>query len=441
MSDIQISQASDTKNTSSFMPYIFSGLIAIILLIFGIGGWATIAKISGAVIAQGQVVVEGKPKSVQHLDGGLIAQIYVQDGDVVKASDVLVRLDDTSLRANLAIIENRLIEYRINRVSLIAERDGSAELMIPEGLSNQITHENVKQMVASQKRLFATRREMLNSQISLLNKKIQQNGEQINGLVAIQKTKQQQFDIVNDELNSVKKLERNGHSTKIQLQIKQRESLQIEGEMAERLFEIARIKASNGETEIKMVQIKQDHLERVLSELKQMDGQIQELEQQKISSLNQLGRIDIVSPISGIVHNSQLHTVGGVITSATELMQIIPQDTNLIIETKLDPVNIDQVFIGQLASVRLSAFNQKTTPELDGVVDNISANVIQDRVTGGVFYQLIIKINQEEMSKLGQLKLIPGMPAEVFIKTKDRTTMNYLLKPLLDQINRAFREE
>ena len=211
--------------------------------------------------------------------------------------------------------------------------------------------------------------------------------------------------------------------------------------MAERLFEIARIKASNGETEIKMVQIKQDHLERVLSELKQMDGQIQELEQQKISSLNQLGRIDIVSPISGIVHNSQLHTVGGVITSATELMQIIPQDTNLIIETKLDPVNIDQVFIGQLASVRLSAFNQKTTPELDGVVDNISANVIQDRVTGGVFYQLIIKINQEEMSKLGQLKLIPGMPAEVFIKTKDRTTMNYLLKPLLDQINRAFREE
>lgn len=427
--------------TTAYGRYILGGIVAICVLVFGIGGWAIMAEISGAVIGQGLVVVEGKPKTIQHLDGGLIANIYVQDGDVVSARDILVRLDDTSLKANLAVVENKLVEYSINRLSLLAEREGLTDFKVPENLKISDTEINVEQIVASQKQLLNARSEMVLAQISQLNKRIVQNNDLVNGLQALQATKQQQLDLVNDELMSFIKLEKGGHATKTQLQTKKRESLQIEGEIAERLYEIVRIETSNSETEIQIIQIKQDHLEKILSELKQMDSQIQELEQQKIASLSQLDRIEITAPIAGIIHNSQLHTQGGVVTPATELMQIIPQNENLIIETKLDPANIDQVYIGQVASVRLSAFNQKTTPELNGVVDKISANVIQDQVTGGIYYQVMVRIEADELARLGELKLIPGMPAEVFIKTQDRTAMNYLLKPLADQLNRAFREE
>lgn len=433
----------DVKNNTgaNYNRYILGGIITIIILVFGIGGWAIMAKISGAVIGQGLLVVEGKPKIVQHLDGGLIADIYVQDGDIVNVADVLVRLDDISLKANLAVVENKLVEYSINRLSLLAERNGQPKFIVPEYLKEFETKINFEQIITSQEQLLTARNEMTSAQISQLNKQILQNNELANGLQALQITKQQELDLVNDELTSLIKLEKGGHTTRVQRQSKKKESLQIEGEIAERLYEITRIKTSNSETEIQIIQVKQDHLEKVLSELKQMDSQIQELEQQKIAALNQLNRIEITAPIAGIIHNSQLHTKGGVVTPATELMQIIPQNKNLIIETKLEPMNIDQVFIGQLASVRLSAFNQKTTPELNGIIDKISANVIQDQATGFIYYQIIVNIEEAELSKLGNLKLIPGMPAEVFIKTQDRTAMNYLLKPFTDQLNRAFREE
>ncbi|MGL1919996.1 MAG: HlyD family type I secretion periplasmic adaptor subunit [Hyphomicrobiales bacterium] len=442
MATIDLGRSQNLKCiNSSYLRYIIGGIISICVLVFGIGGWAILAEISGAVIGQGILVVEGKPKIVQHLDGGQIAEIYVQNGDVVEASDILVKLDDTSLKANLAIVNNKLFEYSINRLSLIAERNGVIDFQIPDSLMNKNEDINADQIIDSQKQLLSARTEMETAQIAQLKKRIIQNKDLINGLQALQATKQQQLNLINNELVSFTKLEKDGYATKAQLQAKKRESLQVEGEIAERLYEVLRIETSNSETEIQIIQIKQDHLEKILSELKQMDSQIQELEQQKITSLNQLSRVEITAPISGIIHNSQLHTRGGVVTPAIELMQIIPQNENLIIETKLDPANIDQVHFGQLATVRLSAFNQKTTPELSGVVDKISANIIQDQVTGGVYYQVMVTIEPSELLKLGGLSLVPGMPAEVFMKTQDRTVMNYLLKPLADQLNRAFREE
>ncbi|NRA87910.1 MAG: HlyD family type I secretion periplasmic adaptor subunit, partial [Rhizobiales bacterium] len=362
-------------------------------------------------------------------------------GDIVKKGDVLISLDDIALKANLSIVEHKLVEYSINRLSLIAQRNGQKEFTLPANFIKNSSHINTESLLASQKSLLVAKVDMKNAQISQLKKRIEQNNELTTGLGALQKTKHQQLEITNTELASLTSLAKGGHLAKSQVQLKKKESLQIEGEIAERLHEIARIKTSNGETEIQILQINQDYLEKTLSELKQMDSQIQELKQQKIAAVSQLNRIEITTPISGIVHNSQIHTNGGVVTPATPLMQIIPQNKNLIIETKLEPINIDQVYLGQSASVRLSAFNQKTTPELTGTIKNISANVIQDQTTGALYYQVIVHISEAELSKITELKLIPGMPAEVFIKTKDRTALNYLIKPFGDQLNRAFREE
>lgn len=415
---------------------------AIVLLLF-VGGflWAVFAKIQGAVIAPGSIVVEGKPKVIQHLDGGLVGEIFVKDGDKVAEGAILMRLDPTALAANSALLKNRSVEAQALSARLVAERDDDAaidwDLVFPVNARDLTT----EKAISDQNELFLTRRRGYLGQINQLQQRIAQANDQIDGFEARMVTLYDQAGLVNEEANAFRELNRRGQGYKIRINQLEREFARLQGEMNASKSEIARIKNLIGETKIEILQVKRQRQEQVLTELRQTESIESDLREQLITADDQTQRIDIVSPVDGIVHNMAITTVGGVVTPANPIMEIIPVNDRLIVESQVEPIYIDQIYIGQPTTVRLSAFNQRTTPELNGIVINVSANTVTDQATGFSYYVVRIEIPPDQIDRLKGLTLIPGMPAEAFIQTDERTVWNYLVKPATDQFNRALREE
>lgn len=433
--------ASSKTAKAPYEGYLKTGFFLIFALIAGFAAWSFLAPIQGAVIAPGSVIVEGKPKTLQHLAGGIVGEILVRDGDKVQAGDVVMRLDPTSLTANRDLLQKRLNEAKGRVARLKAERDGHSKIGWETIFPNYKSQTDIVLIVNDQNKLFTARQQAYSGQINQLGKQIQQSRQQSQGLSSQIESNNNQIALITKELLGLTALLDQGYVSQTRVLALEREKAALTGQIASFRSDIARTQTAIGEIEIQILQVKRTQQESVLTELRATESEINDLNEQLITAVNDVKHIDVITPVSGTVHNMSITTLGGVITPANPIMDIIPDTRKLIIESQVEPASIDQIYVGQATTVRLSAFNQRTTPELNGKVIGMSANTLVDPVTGFPFYTVKITIPEDELSRLKGLVLVPGMPAEAFMQTDQRSAMNYLLKPATDQLSRAFKEE
>lgn len=414
---------------------------SVVVLLFGVGGWAATSNLSGAVVGTGTVAVEGNVKRIQHRDGGIVGEIRVRDGQRVDAGELLIRLDDTVTRANLAIVTKQIDQLTARRMRLVGERDNAQELKIPNELKRRITDPEIADYVRSERALFVARRQTLDGQKAQLRQRVEQLGQESEGLSARRMGKDEERRLIEQELAGVSRLHSQGLTPFSRLAELQRIGAQLSGDRGQLTAEIARTAMRGTETELQILQLDQDRRSEVLTELRDVDNKVAELTEQRVSAEDQLKRIDILSPQKGIVHELVVHTLGGVIAAGETVMQIVPINDNLVVDAKIQPADIDQLHLGQRAVLRFSAFNQRTTPEIFGKVETVSANLSANPQTGESWYTARVHIATEELARLGSLEFHTGMPVEVFVQTGERTALSYLVKPLSDQIARALRED
>ncbi|MBC7147687.1 MAG: HlyD family type I secretion periplasmic adaptor subunit [Thioclava marina] len=402
--------------------------------------WAALTPISGAVVASGTVAAGGKPKSVQHLDGGIVQEIFVADGDHVAQGQEMFRLDDTLLSANLEIYRNRLAEAFTRRARLKAERDGATRISFPEAPA-LLGGLEMEPFEADERLIFEARADLQAGRKAQLVERIEQFHNQIDGVQALIAAKSDQIAILKQDLArqqglKAKQLAREGQLLSIQANL-----ADLRGQVAEHRTEAARIGNSINDTKLEIGQTERQFRADVVTELREVNTQIEELTQQITSTARQLQRVDIRAPVEGYVHEMQIVTIGGVLAPGGTVAQIIPSKGGLDFELRVAPASIDQVHLGQDVRLRFPAFSQRTTPEISGEVANISPSTVVDEATGAQFYRIEARAKPEELAKLGDKLLVPGMPVEAYIQIEERPALSYLTKPLADHIRRAFREE
>jgi HlyD family secretion protein len=421
--------------------HLIVGLAVVVVLAGGLGGWASTAQISGALIAPGAIVVESNVKKVQHPTGGVVGEVLAKDGDLVKVGDVVVRLDDTVTKASLAIVNKNLYGLWARGARLEAEQQGLDRIVFPLSLLERADDPDAKNVMTSESKLFEVRTTGRSGQKSQLRERIAQLNEEIGGLTAQEKAKDQEIALVQKELAGVRDLY-DKHLVQIsRLTTLERDTARLNGERAQFIASKAQAKGKITETELQIIQIDKDLVSDVSKDLRETNDKIGEFVERKVTAEDQLRRTDIRAPQNGMVLQSTVHTVGGVITAGDAIMMIVPQADDLQVEAKVNPQDIDKLQIGQKTLLRLSAFNQRTTPELNGVVTRVSPDVTIEQRTGQSYYTIRVSMPPEEIARLGDVKLIPGMPVEAFVQTGDRTMLSYLIKPLNDQLMRAFREK
>ncbi|WP_054309939.1 HlyD family type I secretion periplasmic adaptor subunit [Mesorhizobium sp. 1M-11] len=431
----------DTSHQRQIRRYLVAGVATCLLLVGGVGGLAAVTKMSGAVIASGRLVVDSNVKKVQHPTGGVVGEIRVREGDLVKAGDVLVRLDETTTRANLAIVSTGLDEFYARLARLEAERDGHDKITFPEVLTSRRDESGVAASMAGEQSLFDFRQQARSGQRSQLRERIAQLAQEAAGLTEQRQAKRREIELIQVELKGVRDLWDRKLVSINRMTALERDAVKLEGEHGQLTAGIAQAHGKAAEVELQIIQIDQDLRSEVATELRETQAKISEFVERKVAAEDQLKRIDLRSPQDGAVLQLAVHTVGGVITPGEEVMQIVPITDDLTVEAHIAPQDIDQVAMGQDAILRLSAFNRQTTPELTGTLSRISADLTIDERAGTSFYVARVKLPKTEVAKLHGLALAPGMPAEVFFPTGDRTMLSYLVKPLSDQIQKAFREE
>lgn len=420
-----------------------AGYAIIAVLFGGVGVWAATSHIAGAVIARGSIAVQSNVKKVQHLTGGVVAAINVRDGDSVKAGQVLVRLDDTVARSTVGVVRAQLDELEARQARLIAERDNAGDIAFPADL---LARQNGRQLVATlggERKLFESRRAAKIGERAQLEERIAQAKQEIAGLEAQRAAKDQEMAFIGEELVAVTSLYEKNLVALSRLMQLRRDKARLAGERGQYVAAIARAKGKISETELQIIQLDKDFRTGVLKDLREAQGKIAELTERLIAAQDQLKHIDIRAPQDGIVNQLAVHTVGGVIANGEVLLEIVPQNDTLIIEAKVNPRDIDQVRIGEKAIVRVMAGEERTNPDMTGKVMFVSADLTRERTGTGAeqaFYKVRISLPAEEVQRLNGLKLMPGMPAEAFIQTYARTPLEYLIKPLKDQMARTFRE-
>ena len=414
---------------------------AAVLLVAGLGGWAATTEFSGAVIAAGQLVVDSNVKKVQHPTGGVVGTLHVREGTRVHADDILIRLDDTQTRANRDIVIKALNELAARQSREEAERDGFDVVTFPADLMARMDDPDVAKAVQGELRQFETRRTSREGQKSQLRERTVQLRQEISGYESQIASKDKQIKWIEKELIGVYELWEKNLIPYTRVTSLEREKERLGGERGQLIASIAQSRGKIAETELQILQVDQDMRTEVGKDLADIRGKTAELIERKVTAEDQLKRVDIRAPIDGIVHQLNVYTVGGVIQAGEPIMLIVPQAEPLQVEAKVPPQEIDQLRIGQPAVLRFVAFSQRTTPELDGTVTRISADVTEDTKTNARYYTIRIGVSEEEVARLGGVKLVPGMPVESLIQTSPRTVMSYLVKPFRDQLARAFREK
>jgi HlyD family secretion protein len=425
----------------SMRRHLLVAAVVIFILLVGVGGWGATAVISGAVVASGSLVVDSNVKKVQHLTGGIVGELRVRDGDRVRAGDIVVRLDETVTRASLAIISKGLDELMARKARLESERDGSDTIVFPAQLLAGASDPDRAAAMDSERKLFNLRRTARSGQKAQLQERIAQLQEEISGLTAQQNSKAKEIGLIERELAGVRELWKQNLVQLTRLTALEREAARLDGERGQLIAAAAQAKGKIAETALQILQIDQDIASDVAKELREVDGKIGEFIERKVAAEDQLKRIDIRAPQDGTVFQLAVHTVGGVITAGDPIMLIVPEADNLSVEAKVNPQDIDQLQLNQKATLRFSAFNVRTTPEIEGIVTRISADTSSDQRTGQSYYTIRIAMAVDQLERLGDVKLLPGMPVEAFVQTGDRTMLSYLVKPLHDQFMRAFREK
>lgn len=403
--------------------------------------WSTAAPLEGAVVTSGTVVVEGSVKKVQHSVGGIVGEIRVQEGSRVQAGELLIRLDEIVTRANLAIVLNDLTAQRARLARLQALRDGAPVPAFPADLVEKASTDFViRNVLDGEARLCRFALNTREEQKQQLRERVEQLRQEIRGIEEQSASSSAQLRIAQKELSDLAPLVQSGNVQRPRITTIEREVQRHKGLLGEMQAKIAQSRAKITETELQIVQAEHDFMTDVIKEMREAETKVTELSERRVAVEDQLRRLDIRAPIAGTVHQLAVHTIGGVISPSETLMLVVPSADRLIVEVRISPADIDQVTVGQETRVRFSAFNRRTTDELNGSVIRVAADLTHEPQTNQAYYTAGVSVLDDEMARLNGLKLMAGMPAEVFIKTGERTLASYLVKPLADQMERAFRE-
>lgn len=424
----------------SLRRHITAGFLSMIIMLGLAGGWSVYADISGAVIAPATLMVESYSKKIQHKEGGIVKEILVKDGDRVVAGQDLIILDDTDTKSDLGIIEALLVEFFTKRARLEAQRDDATTIVYPDEVIARQSEPDVARVMLGQQNLFDSRAAALHGKLEQLTKQVGQLSEQIGGLSSQEDSKAAQTELIDEELGNLKKLRKQGLVPATRVLAMQRERARLGGEIGEIVASKASAEAKIAEIKVQMIQIQDESRSQTLTELRDVESRISELQERRLAARAKLARTAIKAPIAGDVYQLNLHTIGGVIAPGEGLMLLVPDADELVLQAQVFPKDIDQVMVGQKAMVRFPSLNARLTPEIGAEVIQVSADISRVDQTTPPFYAVRLRIPHAELAKLGEAKLKPGMPAEAFIQTSAHSPISYLLKPLADQIAHTFRE-
>lgn len=436
--------APDPKPTARDMGFTGTlrfGLLIILIFVGGFGAWAALAPLESAAIAQGEVVVEGDRRTVEHLEGGIVGEIMVRDGDIVEAGDVVIRLDDTQAKASAGVLTTRMTYAAALEARLTAERDGAKVMDLPVWLAQRAqTDPEVRKVIDAQRNILKSRAETIESQLAILENRKEQFGEEIIGLQAEVEAIDQEIVHIRAELEDVQSLVRKSLAPRARLYSLQRQEAEILGRRGRIIAQIARARQSIAEADLRGASLRTEAAEQAIRELRDVQGEIADLQERLSAANDVLQRTDIVAPVDGIVVNMKVHTPNSIVAPGEPLMEIVPISEGRVIRARVDPIDIDVVRAGLQAHVRLTAFNARTTPELEGEIVTVSADRLVDENTGLSYYDARIRLHEGELDKIKDLKLSPGMPVEVMITTGETTLLNYLVQPFTDLMRRGISE-
>ena len=422
-------------------PYVTAGYAVIFLGLGIFGTWAATAPLASGVVAGGTVSVETNRKTIQHLEGGIISEILVKDGEVVQAGDVLMRLDPTQAQGNFAVLQGRFILLQATEARLLAESVDAPEITWPAALKDE-NAEAVKAATDLQSTLFQDRKRTKDGQTAIMKARIEQLNEAVRGLQQQLGSVDQQLESMQSEIDRLTSGQEKGVIGKNQLSQMTRGFLNLKGEQGEIAAEIAKLRQTISETELQIVQIRQEFIERAGSELRDIRDQLAEVTERRNVALNVLDRTTVVAPVRGIVQNVRVHTKQGVIRPAEPILDIIPLDDDLIVNAKIRPIDIDSVHVDSEVEVRFSAFSSRTTPAIFGRLTVLSQDVIQpEQQQQEPYYLARIEVDDKDVPLEIRGRLLPGMPADVIVATGDRTFADYILKPLVDSFHKGMREK
>jgi len=415
--------------------------IIILVVTFGIlGTWGYLAPIDSAALAPGYVAVKSHRKTVQHLDGGIVSQLLAKDGDVVKAGDVLLILDGTEVKAQLEILRGQHITLAAQLARLIAERDQLNQIKFPDDLQD-LSDAHIAEARQGESQIFTSRKSAYQGEISVLNQRASQLSAKIKGLEGQRTSKQELMKSYGDEVHDLKELLAEGFANKQRLRDIERNHANATSDVAALSAEIAGNEIQIGETKLQILQIQKKFQEEVAAKLGEVQAELYDVAQRLLATTDKVIRTEIKAPANGRVLGLSVHNVGGVITPGKPILDIVPQKEELIIDAQVSPMDIDRVIVGLLAEVRFSAFKQALTPKMQGKVINLSADRLTDEKTGMPYYQAQVELTPDSFEKLGDMELVPGMPAEVLINTGERTVFEYLMQPITNAFARAFIED
>ena len=424
----------------SLRGYQLAGFLGMFLTVGSIVAWATLTSIQGAVIASGTTRVESTSKKIQHREGGIVKKINVRDGDTVKAGTLLIVLDDTDARAQMDIVDSVLVENLAKRARLWAERDGAKALKFPDELEKRKKEPGVAAVMKGQLRLFKTQLAASKDRKDQLTQRIAQLNDEIKGLKAQLAARQKQAKLINRERSSLAKLLKKGLVSKSRVLALSREQAKLQGETGRLTSEIAKTRGRISETRLQIIQLGNDDRTKTLSALRDTETKIAEYLERRRTVRAVLARTRLRAPRAGIVHQLNIHTIGGIISPGETVMLIVPSLDEIIIEARVRPDDIDQISIGQAATMRFPAFDARKTPQVTAKIIQIAPDATQPNDNTPPYFAVRLKLAKDQIARLGDNKLVPGMPAEAFIQTRSRTPMSYLLQPLTDQIMHTFRE-
>ncbi|WP_171208104.1 MULTISPECIES: HlyD family type I secretion periplasmic adaptor subunit [unclassified Ruegeria] len=417
------------------------GFVALAILVGGLGVWSIKTRLAGAIISQGVVEVQSNRLVVEHPDGGVVGEIFVRDGDQVERGDMLLRLDDTFLISEMKIVESQLFELLARKIRLETERDELSADVLAERFAALTAQEDIDpELLAGQERLFTARLATLAQQTEQLGEQKKQILSEIGGTEAQLQSLQRQIALIREELEDQQSLLGRGLTQASRVSALQREEVSMDGEIGSLEATIARLRGQIATTEIQIVELSATRREEAITQLRDAEASIAELSERRLSLSERLSRLDIRSPATGTVYDSQVFALQSVIQPAEPMMYVVPQDAPLLVAARVDSLHVDQVHRGQPVALRFPAFNQRETPEIEGQVFNVSADAFTDEQTGFSFYRAEIIPNEGQTDRLNGQVLLPGMPVETLIKTDERTPLSYLVKPMADYFNRAFRE-
>jgi HlyD family secretion protein len=419
-----------------------AGLATVVLFIGVFGVWSIFAPLESAAMGPGVVEAESSRKTIQHLEGGIIGEILVQDGDAVHAGQTLIRLDDTKPRTTLFALKGQFWDALAREARLVAERDDKDAIQWPARLEAQKDDPAVAQVLAGQQRIFTTRRELFDSKRQVIEQRIAQVNEEIAGYRAQEAAARQRITLINEEIKGVKELAEKGLERKPRLLQLQRDLADIEGRRGELAAQIAKAQQTIAESEVQIINQQNDTQNDVATQLRDTQQKIHELAEQMQAASDVLSRIEVKAPQDGVVTDLKVHTRGGVIQAGEPLMDLVPARDKLVVTVQVRPEDINVVREGLTAHVRLIPYKQRRTPQIDGVVTYVSADRLVDKRTNQPYYAAKVRLDADELEKLhGEVELYPGMPAEAMIKTGESTVALYALAPIVDSFHRAFREK